>query len=81
MGTMNVSYDAEGDTLYIQFLPPTGAIKTREIGDGILAHVKADSGAVEMVEVWNFLRRASSDEGVDIPVGDVSAASAIRAAS
>jgi len=77
---MNVSYDAEGDILYLQFLPPTGAMKTREIGDGMLGHYQVDSGELEMVEIWSFLQRASNERGVDVSLGDPGGGAVVRAA-
>jgi len=64
---MKLSYDAEGDILYLDFVGRHVGQVTRSIGDGLLAEVNIESGELEGLEVWNFRQRASEDHGIDVP--------------
>jgi uncharacterized protein YuzE len=64
---MKVSYDVAGDILYLDLVERHGEQVTREVADGVLAEVNAESGALEGLEIWNFQRRAASPGGVTIP--------------
>lgn len=64
---MNNNYDRDGDLLYLEFSAFKATMSSREAGDGVVVHLRSDTGDVESVEVWNFLARASSADGIEFP--------------
>lgn len=66
---MRLSYDAETDILYVDFVERHQGQVTRFVNEGLLAEVNAGSGAVEGFEVWDFRRRASEGDGIEVPFG------------
>jgi uncharacterized protein YuzE len=65
---LKLSYDAEGDILYIDTVAPHEGQRTSAVGEGVIVRSDADSGAVENVEIWAFMARASSEGGIEIPL-------------
>jgi len=61
------TYDVEEDVLHVDFVERHEAQEAREVGEELLAEVNAESGVVEGFEVRNFLGRASTEEGIDVP--------------
>lgn len=64
---MRVSYDATGDILYLDLVERHERQVTREVVDGVLAELNAETGALEGLEIWNFNQRAAAAGGVAIP--------------
>ena len=65
---MNISYDEVGDILYLDVEPPHSGTIMHEVALGVLPRVGRTSRRVEGLEIHHFRQRASSDEGLDLPV-------------
>jgi len=65
---LKLTYDAEGDILYIDTVAPHEGQRTSAAGDGVIVRSDAASGAVENVEIWAFMARASSEGGIEVPL-------------
>ena len=61
-------YDREADILYIDKLPPYETQESEEIGDGVVARLKPETGEVENLEVLFFSTRLLRSELFELPV-------------
>lgn len=55
-GRLTLSYDVEGDMLYIDVVPPYEGQESDELGDGVVARTNPDTGVVETLEILAFSR-------------------------
>ena len=65
---VKVSYDREGDILYIEKCAPYAEQESEEIGDEIIARLNPESGAVETLEILFFSKRLMANEQLDLPI-------------
>lgn len=66
---LTLSYDKEGDILYVNVVPPYADQESDEIADGIVARMNPDSGEVENLMILFFSGRISAlGEEVRLPV-------------
>ncbi len=54
---LSLSYDTEGDILYLEAVPPYAAQFSDEIADGVVARMNPDTGEVECLEILSFRHR------------------------
>lgn len=54
---MSLSYDRQGDILYVNFVPPYAGQESDEIGDGVIARMNPSAGAVGNLEILFFSSR------------------------
>ena len=67
---LTLSYDREGDVLYVDALTPYAEQDSDEIGDGIVARMNPESGDVENLEVLFFSSRFGELESkLHLPLG------------
>ena len=67
--TLRLSYDAEGDILYLESVQPYAEQRSTELGDGVIARLNPGDRAIEGLEILGFSRRfrALGDE-LTLPV-------------
>jgi len=67
--TLTLSYDAEGDILYLESVQPYAEQGSTEIGDGIVARLNPQGRAIESLEILGFSRRfAALGDRLTLPV-------------
>jgi hypothetical protein len=54
---LNLSYDREGDILYVNAVEPYAEQESDEIADGVVARMNPDTNAVENLEILSFSKR------------------------
>ena len=67
--TLRLSYDAEGDILYVESVQPYAEQRSTEIGDGVVARLNPGDRAIEGLEILGFSRRfATLGDQLTLPV-------------
>ena len=61
-------YDALGDILYVDFVPPYAEQESDMIGDGVVARTNPATGRVENLELLWFMATLRGGESIDLPV-------------
>ena len=54
---LTLSYDREGDILYVNGVRPYAEQESDEIGDGVVARMNPNTGEVENLEILFFSQR------------------------
>ncbi len=65
MNSVRITYDPEGDTLYIAFGQPIGATGY-QVSDQILLRLDPDGNAPVGLTVFNFMHHISSGQGIEL---------------
>ena len=65
MNSVRITYDPEGDTLYITFGEPRGATGY-QISDQILLRLAPDGSAPAGLTIFNFMHHLNSGQGIEI---------------
>ena len=65
MNSVRITYDPEGDTLYIAFGQPKGATGY-QISDQILLRLEPDGSAPVGLTIFNFMHHVSSGQGIEL---------------
>jgi hypothetical protein len=66
---LNLSYDREGDILYVNAIEPYAEQHSAMIADGVVGRMNPDSGAVENLEILSFSKRFNDlGDSIDLPV-------------
>lgn len=65
---LTISYDREGDILYVSKCEPYAGQSSEEIGDEIIARLNPDSNAVESLEILFFSKRLMKGENLELPI-------------
>ena len=65
MNSVRITYDPEGDTLYIAFGQPRGATGY-QISDQILLRLEPDESAPVGLTIFNFMHHVSSGQGIEL---------------
>ena len=65
MDSVRITYDPEGDTLYIAFGQPRGAAGY-QISDQILLRLEPDGSAPVGLTIFNFMHHVSSGQGIEL---------------
>ncbi len=65
MNSVRITYDPEGDTLYIAFGQPRGATGY-QISDQILLRLEPDGSAPVGLTIFNFMHHISSGRGIEL---------------
>lgn len=63
-----VSYDCEGDILYVDKCEPYAEQESEEIEDEIVARLNPDSNEVENLAILFFSKRLMADENLVLPI-------------
>jgi hypothetical protein len=61
-------YDALGDILYVNFVPPYAEQESDMIGDGVVARTNPTTGRVENLELLWFMATLRGGDSIDLPV-------------
>lgn len=54
---LTFSYDVEGDILYVHCVTPYAEQESDDLGDGVIARMNPNTGAVENLEILFFSSR------------------------
>lgn len=73
---MRLTYDAEGDILYLQSCPPNASQRVVEVAEGVLVRLNGESGDVEGYEVQGFTAREWNGAELILPPAVTGVASA-----
>ena len=65
MNSVRITYDPEGDTLYIAFGQPRGATGY-QISDQILLRLEPDGSAPVGLTIFNFIHHINSGRGIEL---------------
>ncbi|MEL6162092.1 MAG: DUF2283 domain-containing protein [Cyanobacteria bacterium J06627_32] len=65
---LKISYDREGDILYIDKCKPYAEQESEEIGDEVIARLNPNSNAVENLEILFFSKRIMANEKLELPI-------------
>lgn len=65
---LSVSYDAEGDILYLDLVEPHMNQSSNEIAAGIVVRYNSDDGRIESFEVQGLSLRAFVEEPLVLPI-------------
>ena len=65
MNSVRITYDPEGDTLYITFGQPRGATGY-QISDQILLRLEPDGSTPVGLTIFNFMHHISSGQGIEL---------------
>ena len=65
MNSVRITYDPDGDTLYIAFGQPRGATGY-QISDQILLRLEPDGSAPSGLTIFNFMHHVSSGRGIEL---------------
>ncbi|MEO8540854.1 MAG: DUF2283 domain-containing protein [bacterium] len=67
---LRLSYDREGDILYLNAVVPYADQDSDEIADGVIARMNPETGQVENLEILFFSSRFENlDDSLPLPVG------------
>ncbi|MGE0598041.1 MAG: DUF2283 domain-containing protein [Dehalococcoidia bacterium] len=70
MGTHLVfDYDAVGDILYVNLVPPYAGQDSDMVSDFVVARSNPETGHIENLEILFFMERARNGEQIDVPIG------------
>ena len=70
MGTHLVfDYDAVGDILYVNLVPPYAGQESDMVNDFVVARSNPETGHIENLEILFFMERARNGEPIDVPIG------------
>lgn len=65
---LTISYDREGDILYVDKCKPYAEQESEEIGDEIVARLNPESNEVENLAILFFSKRLMAEEKLTIPI-------------
>lgn len=65
---LKISYDREGDILYIDKCKPYAEQESEETGDEVIARLNPNSNAVENLEILFFSKRIMANEKLELPI-------------
>ncbi len=65
MDSVRITYDSEGDTLYIAFGKPRGATGY-QVSDQILLRLDPHEGTPAGLTVFNFIHHINSERGIEL---------------
>ena len=76
MDSVRITYDPEGDTLYVAFGQPRGAVGY-QISDQILLRLEPDGSAPVGLTIFNFMHHLGSGQGIELGSVDDDLATAL----
>lgn len=65
---LKISYDGPSDTLLLDFAEPYEEQDSQSIATGVLARLNPATGAIETLEVLDFVARFGADNLLDLPI-------------
>lgn len=67
-GSVMVSYDSEGDILYVDKCEPYAEQESEEIRDEIVARLNPESNEIENLAILFFSKRLMANEKLMLPI-------------
>ncbi|MGB3291473.1 MAG: DUF2283 domain-containing protein [Phormidesmis sp.] len=67
-GSVMVSYDREGDILYVDKCEPYADQESEEIGDEIVVRLNPESNEIENLAILFFSKRLMANEKLMLPI-------------
>ena len=65
---MKLHYDPVADILYLQHCAPNKTQRVREVSEGVLVRLNAESGVIEGYEVHGWLARSRDGAPLSLPL-------------